>query len=44
MRKVNNDDAMKIIDRSRKEPHDDIMIILWEQNVVIMPENLIYVF
>ena len=26
MRKVNNDDAMKIIDRSRKEPHDDIRI------------------
>ena len=26
MRKVNNDDAMKIIDRSRREPHDDIRI------------------
>ena len=26
MRKVNNDDAMKIIDRSRREPYDDIRI------------------
>ena len=26
MRRVNNDDAMKIINRSRRKPHDDIRI------------------